>query len=98
MMYYRLIYVSVTNESIFKNYVLFDCRKAKLDSKMLAVVLRRFLDVEKKIDKLAQIQASDDMKMKLPIFPVIILDVIQKEEIMCRSENNDSLNPETHFS
>ena len=58
MMYYRFIaYMSITDELIFKNFVLFDCLKAKLYFKMLVVVLpRRFL-VERKIDKPAQIQA-----------------------------------------
>ena len=42
---------------------------------------------EKKIDKSAQIQALDGMKKKRPFFPVSILDVMQKAELICRSEN-----------
>ena len=38
-MYYRLTaYMSITNQPIFKNFVLSDCRKAKLYSKMLVVL------------------------------------------------------------
>ena len=49
MMYYRLIaYISITNEPIFKNLILSDCRKAKLYFKMLAVVLRPISSCRKK--------------------------------------------------
>ena len=47
---------------LFKNFVLSDCRKAKLYLRMLIMVLRRFFHVEKKIDKLAQIQSLDGMR------------------------------------
>ena len=84
--------MSIASESIFKNFVLSDCQTAKLHSRMLVVVLRRFFHVEKKIDKPAQIQALDGMKKKQRTFPVKILDVIQKVELVCRSENTNSLN------
>ena len=61
MMYYLLIaYVSITNEMIFENFVLSDCPKAELYLRMLAVVLRLFSNVERKINKPAQIQALDE--------------------------------------
>ena len=82
-MYYCLIvYISITNEPIFKTFALFDCLKAKLYVKMLVVVLPRRFHVEKQIDKLAQIQALDGMRKNRPIFPVNILDVIQKAELV----------------
>ena len=66
MIYNSLIaYISMTNESIFKNFVLSDCRNAKLCSRMLVVVLRPFSHVEKMIDEPAQIQALDGMRKKL---------------------------------
>ena len=40
----------------FQKLCLSNCRKAKLYSRMLVVVLRRFFHVKKKIDKPAQIQ------------------------------------------
>ncbi len=52
---------------------------------MLVAVLPRRFHVEKKIDKPAQIQALDGMKKKRPSFPVNILDVMQKAELICRS-------------
>ena len=59
-MCYRLVaYISITHEPIFKNFILSDCRKAELYSRILVVVLRRFCHVEETIDKPAQIQVLD---------------------------------------
>ena len=58
--------------------------------------LRQFFHVEKTTDKPAQIQAFDGMKKKQPTFPINILDVIQKVEVLCYSEMN-SLNLKTHL-
>ena len=66
-----------------------DCRKARLNSKMVVVILQRFVHFEKKIDKPAQIQAVDGMEKKWPSFPVNIFDVIQMAEFVCRSENTN---------
>ena len=52
MMYHCLIaYMSITNEIIFKNFVLSDCRKAKLLLTMLVVVSRRLFHVEPTADE-----------------------------------------------
>ena len=56
MMYYRLIaYMLIANELIFKNFVLSDCRKDKLHSRILVEVLRGLSCVERKVDEPAQI-------------------------------------------
>ena len=84
-MYYRLIaYMSIASEPIFRDFCFIRLPKAKLYSRVLVVVLRRFCHVEKEIDKPAQIQALDGMKKKQPTFPVSTLDVIQKAELVCR--------------
>ena len=86
MIYYPLIaYIFITNELIFKNFSLSDCRKAKFYSGMFVVVLQRFFHIEKKMDKPAPIKALDGMRRKRPIFPVNILDVIRQAELVCMS-------------
>ena len=54
--------------------------------------------VVRKIDKPAQVQALDAMKTNRPTFPVNILDVIQKVELVSRLENMKLLSPEAHLS
>ena len=52
------------------------------------MVLGPFLHVEKKIDKPAQIQALDGMK---ETFPVNILGVVQKVELVCSHISNQTI-------
>ena len=54
--------------------------------------------VEEKIDKPSEVQASDGMKRKRPTFLVNFLDVMQPDELVCRSQNTNSLNPKEHLS
>ena len=49
---------------VFKDFVLSDCQKAKLYSRILVAVLRRFFPGERKIDIPGQIQTLDGMGKK----------------------------------
>ena len=67
MMYLCLIvYMSIINEQIFKNFVSSDCQKAKLYSRMLVAVLQRCSYVERKIHESAnKFEAFDGIRKKL---------------------------------
>ena len=57
------------------------------------MALQRFFQVEK-IYKPAQIKALDGVRKRNGLtFPVNILDVIQKAELACRTENVNYLSP-----
>ena len=57
------------------------------------MVLQRFFHFEM-INEPDQIH----MKKKRPTYPLNNLDVIQKAELVCLSENTNSVSPKTHLS
>ena len=86
--------MSITNEPISKTLFCVNAKSLNcIRECWFGSGFTTIFNVEKRIDKPAQIKYLGDMKKEQPTFLVKILDEVQKTELVCREGNTNFLNP-----